>query len=1363
MGRKLVGYKNRLWEVIHDFQYTGQTEEVIVPPGEYLLICHGAHGGTSQYQTICYGGSAMGIWNNTREQKLYVNVGGNGESYTDDKTKRNLGGFNGGGNGSLTYNTDYTTINTNYLPGAGGGGASDIRTVLESYDSTDDQTIPQEYKQVPYVECCGAGSFVKTDYIVTGDTCIECDCVVYSDARRKNNTLFGNFRSDNKRYLFSTRYADAAKPYFFYGNSFSNSTTDFTYNERIKIITDIKTASWYKGEDLIGSITVTTTYTPSVGNLYLFAGLTGEETHARIYAFKAFENGELKLDLVPCIWKEDRIAGFYDTVSQKFYGNSAYPKFQQNQLKAPSDSLNSRFIVAGGGAGSRNGTISKMYADYAGNGGGAVGGNVTTWTDETTEGKRVSSLYATQSSGYAFGIGMNAIDKFNSGSGYNYGYCDGGGGGGWFGGYTGLAGSETATGGGGGSGYVLTESSYKPEGYLLNEDFYLTDTFLGGGDAFEPQVLICKETTAVKTGDHIDFYCTGETTKLQLFSGIYDFMCYGGDGGVRYQQANTARGGQSGGRINIPALTSAYVTVGGSGIGTGLLSADYALMNRPIMMFNGGGSPSSMGKSAYTGMGGGGSTDIRIGSDSLYARVCVASGGGGEAAYLGGAGGGASGTSASSGLGTSPGPGTQTESPQNTSYPTINGGFGYGGNGVAASGGAGGAGGSGWYGGSGTQPDGSSDDDKGGNGGSGFVFTKDAIVPPGYLLNSDYYMTNAVNATILPGNSVWPIGHTKAEIDVVTANTSRFLCEDSEGYKYFSTAENKWVFLRSAEDGVLTDEDFDNHPQYEMLNINGLFSPYTIYVKQSEDIYDQLVVNVTPNKQTIHGTFKEDLNISNITTDFEYDTSIMKLDTNVSKHGIAEASTVDIGITITPVSAFDQPGKLYSIQIFSTGSTGKIIDYNPPQKEPIAGDKSLLPVGTGMKIPMKYRNYYTTLADGSPITSIQNCFVREKDRMIYIFTRMNKSTYTLHQFNMLTCAIDKLWEWSNSGSQTNYGDFLYDPDRHVIYLLNTINDVRSGDHVIAINIDTNETQQIWINPNNMIHYAYGKLEVYKERYILTTLTKYTNNKYTVGILITDPDTTQSKSIIYDGNGTPFPFGDYSVGKTTCIMTDYQMESSRKDVAMVCDIENQTWSFVTLQSGATAVTCYHDGKFYITQKNYLYIYDEETKTLEETIVTPWNTQNPYYITYGNGVLYVAIDNSPTLYVYDLKRKNFTSVGMRTSMPSSSSYGTPKNYRPCAFRGYYFIANTQLLAVNATNRNKYALGYKYTQYLFPLNKTHEANYTYDDRFITFTDSHARIHNGDLIYPLEVYDEKNLIKRATIDKKDYFEIIKFTLSKS
>ena len=231
----------------------------------------------------------------------------------------------------------------------------------------------------------------------------------------------------------------------------------------------------------------------------------------------------------------------------------------------------------------------------------------------------------------------------------------------------------------------------------------------------------------------------------------YKLEVWGAQGGYRSSSEYGGKGGYSVGNVSLKKEEQLYIYVGGSGHGTG---------------FNGGGR-------RYTYYGGGGATDIRIGQDSLYARIIVAGGGGSDGAankkgmYGGGVNGGSStegyvnspcmnycgkgGTNSYSGAGLSY-TGTSQSSTVTGTSTAYYGGFGYGGNGMYYSNGYGGAGGGGWYGGSGTVPDGSGDDDRGGGGGSGWIFTEtnynswksgNPTDANKYLLNSNYYLTDA--------------------------------------------------------------------------------------------------------------------------------------------------------------------------------------------------------------------------------------------------------------------------------------------------------------------------------------------------------------------------------------------------------------------------------------------------------------------------------------------------------------------------------------------------------------------------------------------------------------------------------------------
>lgn len=260
----------------------------------------------------------------------------------------------------------------------------------------------------------------------------------------------------------------------------------------------------------------------------------------------------------------------------------------------------------------------------------------------------------------------------------------------------------------------------------------------------------------------LNFAYTGKAQSVTLEPGKYVLECWGAQGGYRSNSSYGGKGGYSTGTLTLTQKTTIYIYVGGSG--NSVTSASNSIYPGG---FNGGGY-------RYNYKGGGGATDIRIGSASLYARVIVAGGGGsdGSSGYSGGYAGGVSGARGNFGCGSYGYGGSQTASysslsainSQGTTNSSSNcaAGFGFGGFGCYYASGYGGAGGGGWYGGQGTYPDGSGDDDGGGGGGSGYVYTSSSAsnYPQGCLLNSSYYLSDASN---LSGNESFksPSGSTE--------------------------------------------------------------------------------------------------------------------------------------------------------------------------------------------------------------------------------------------------------------------------------------------------------------------------------------------------------------------------------------------------------------------------------------------------------------------------------------------------------------------------------------------------------------------------------------------------------------------------
>ena len=273
--------------------------------------------------------------------------------------------------------------------------------------------------------------------------------------------------------------------------------------------------------------------------------------------------------------------------------------------------------------------------------------------------------------------------------------------------------------------------------------------------------------SSLVTGDILNCPYSGSAIQVTLPKGTYKLECWGAQGGTSTKNSLGVGGlgGYAAGTLILNTNTILYLLSGGQGSSTTKTNTQQG------GGFNGGGHGTTT-STTYPCTGGGGASDIRIGQNSLYARVIVAGGGGGgfyfnKSNYAeGGRGGGTDGsqghhlgssTSYTSGVGgsqTSPGTsyfGTSVAS----STRTDGGGFGQGANALTdASYSIGGGGG--WYGGGSARR-------AGGGGGSGYVYnsSSSANYPSGCLLNSDYYLSNT---SLLGAEGLWnsPDGATES-------------------------------------------------------------------------------------------------------------------------------------------------------------------------------------------------------------------------------------------------------------------------------------------------------------------------------------------------------------------------------------------------------------------------------------------------------------------------------------------------------------------------------------------------------------------------------------------------------------------------
>lgn len=307
----------------------------------------------------------------------------------------------------------------------------------------------------------------------------------------------------------------------------------------------------------------------------------------------------------------------------------------------------------------------------------------------------------------------------------------------------------------------------------------------------------------LKTGDIINCPYSGSAKSITLPKGIYKLEVWGAQGGS-YSSYYGGYGGYSVGTIELIEDTTMYLYAGGQ---PATNSQSQVVTSGG---FNGGGKGANKYyNGTYTyGQGGGGGSDIRIGTDSLYARVIVAGGGSGSNSVNVSTtkyGGGLTGGSPISGYGAtqiSAGPGGSFGVGANTSSSTAW---------KSSTGGGGG----GWYGGGAYQSNTDTTSYRSySGGGSGYVYTADTAsnYPSGCLLDSSYYLTEA---STLAGNTSFidpesessttgRSGHGYVRITVINLGPSLFLeCKVKYSYKKANPAckiDGSW---KSISDGYI--------------------------------------------------------------------------------------------------------------------------------------------------------------------------------------------------------------------------------------------------------------------------------------------------------------------------------------------------------------------------------------------------------------------------------------------------------------------------------------------------------------------------------------------------------------------------------
>lgn len=718
---------------VRNYNYTGSVQQVDLIPGTYKLQVWGAQGGSnaadSSYSITAKaggkGGYSEGIITLSTKTTVRIYVGGAGSS--------SAGGFNGGGStsGSSTYNSGNEQGVSRM---GGGGGATDIRL-------SDGALLSRMI-----VAGGGAGGAMCYKKVTTSSTITDISTGAISGNPSWYNSSSSTYITF---YIWDTQLVVGRTYTLTIPSGISHFCTKFC-----------KTTG---GESIPRAQSVQTDYTDGRTSVTFTVPSGYPYFNVFTYNSSGYTSGTMKVthtESSTTTSNDSQVGG----VGGGTQGGAYYSTYAGKQNAAGS----------GGAFGQGANMTTTNYRYCSGAGGGGWYGGGTTYSDSGT----TSCKYGGGGSGFV----NTAASAGNRPSGYTGLQLDSGETKAGNTSFPNTAGTGNET-GHAGNGYakitrfaayavtlrfkdeedspvtgasVTVSNSENTYSLTTDSNGEATTTMINGtynlscsGYSLTPsQITVSSNATidiVAAAPSIMDFSYTGAVQNTTLRAGTYKIECWGAQGGYRSSTAYGGKGGYSVGELTLSQNTNIYVYVGGSG-NTGGTSGG----------FNGGGM-----RATYAG--GGGGSDVRIGTDSLYARVIVAGGGGSDGATSkqGMYGGGTTGGTTTESYGTGGGGGTQTSGGTGSSSASGSGtsgtygAFGVGGCGYAARSGYAGAGGGGWYGGAGSYPDGSGDDDRGGGGGSGYVYNSSTAssYPSGCLLDSSHYLANSQT---IEGNASMP-------------------------------------------------------------------------------------------------------------------------------------------------------------------------------------------------------------------------------------------------------------------------------------------------------------------------------------------------------------------------------------------------------------------------------------------------------------------------------------------------------------------------------------------------------------------------------------------------------------------------------
>lgn len=408
----------------------------------------------------------------------------------------------------------------------------------------------------------------------------------------------------------------------------------------------------------------------------------------------------------------------------------------------------------------------------------------------------------------------------------------------------------------------------------------------------------------------------------------------------------------------------------------------------------------------------------------------------------------------------------------------------------------------------------------------------------------------------------------------------------------------------------------------------------------------------------------------------------------------------------------------------------------------------LLPVKSGNEqIPVMYRNPYTPMLDN--YVYINTAIAREHNATIFILKQHSYNSYSsstqdgrifLYTINMFTGTMTNYGEipWSNV-SPSFIGDMLIDDD--YIYLSKgwhyngniapVIIVFKRRDPGPDVPVELERVGSYQFSNDNLE--CYGRMHWYDENTI-AMMSSYR-------ILLFD----KTRHVYYEKyRSSSWSCFDFAIGSKLILAT---RNSTSTPSLIGYRIDDESFFTQTLPTATYGTIAYENGKFYIAHENYLYIYDEATETVIDTINVPWT--RPTNINVYRSVVYVSSYESSRVYIYDVKSHSTQTFLLPWTLRAFNGNGIR---RGCVMDSWWFLVDETIMITDYSGFSKYNFGYKYESVTVFCNLEFENAFIYDGRFVTFYETYISVHDGDVDYSLEPLSGSSVVKHVNVSKSDY-----------